>query len=80
MDWLRAPRMQVVWEVLDAVLEIGDQLVIDARCRLIDAQRRGLRKQQARKDSCEVAKTFAPELKRQVDLAARSVEMLAERA
>jgi hypothetical protein len=58
MDWTQAPRMQVVWEVLEVARESGDQSVINACVRLIDADRRGWRKQS---DDWRVVTAFAPE-------------------
>lgn len=44
MNWLKPPRMQMVWEVLEAARDAGDKAVVDACTRLIDADRRGWRK------------------------------------
>jgi hypothetical protein len=42
VNWIQAPRMQVVWEVLEAARESGEKPV---SVRLIDAAKRGSRKQ-----------------------------------
>ena len=58
MNWTQSPRIQAVWEVLEAARETGEKSVINACVRLIDAHRRGWRKQA---DDWRVVKAFAPE-------------------
>jgi hypothetical protein len=57
MNWMQAPRMQVVWEVLESARETGDKSVVDACVRLIHADRRGGRKQA---DDWRIVKEFPP--------------------
>ena len=58
MNWTQSPRIQEVWEVLEAARETGEKSVINACVRLIDAHRRGWRKQA---DDWRIVKAFAPQ-------------------
>ena len=58
MKWTQAPKMHMVWEVLEAAREAGEKPVIDACVRLIDAARRGSRKQAG---DWRVVKAFSAE-------------------
>ena len=53
-----APRMQIVWEVLEAAKDAGDATVIAACRRLIVADRLGWRKH-AREDDRRLVWAFA---------------------
>lgn len=54
------PRMQIVWQVLEAARDTGDKVVIGACVRLVEADRRGWRKHHRRED-WEIVKAFAPD-------------------
>ncbi len=45
-----APKMQIVWQVLEAAKDAGDEMVIAACRRLIVANRRGWSKHHAAAD------------------------------
>jgi hypothetical protein len=38
------PRMRIVWDVLERAKDVGDELILAACRRLIEADRRGWRK------------------------------------
>lgn len=57
---LLPPRMQIVWQVLEAARDVGDNVVVSACARLIGADRRGWRKHHDPED-WKVVKAFAPD-------------------
>jgi len=58
MEMNMTPRMQIVWQVLEAAKDNGDQMVIAACRRLIVADRIGWKRHAAKAD-WQLVKAFA---------------------